>query len=66
MTEETVWERIRWELINNALFDINKEHHTLIAGLGGTGLKWGAAVKELLGSRYKKKRHREPGSLPVD
>jgi hypothetical protein len=53
MTEKQIWERINRELINNYLFDLNEGHHTLIAGLGGTGLKWGTAVKKLLESRYK-------------
>jgi hypothetical protein len=55
LDEVKVQERIRTKLLNaGQLFELSK-HHTLIIGLGGTGLRFAKATKKLLYQRYKEK-----------
>jgi hypothetical protein len=51
LDEVKVQERIRTRLLNaGQLFELSS-HHTLIIGLGGTGLRFAKATKKLLYQR---------------
>jgi hypothetical protein len=52
LTKAEFNERLRREFLNNDLLEL-LEAHTLIIGLGGTGVRWAANTRDLLASRYR-------------